>query len=163
MSSYLTWPSSLGMPSFRPELLWSVTTRGFPCCQITNIGESFIPGRRADIGRGGDRAIHDSIRSLIWIRTHGFSKSYNLELDPWENPHTDNPSRRLKYLRIYNSTAGHRADFDLRTPRQHTIYYDYVVVTDVSTDQRPSLLLNLSTLRCFIILSFLILYFFCSD
>ena len=54
------------------------------------------------------RAIHDSIRGSIWIRTHGFSKSYNLELDPWENPHVDNPSRRLKYLRIYNSTAGHR-------------------------------------------------------
>src|SRR5271155_4016801 len=54
------------------------------------------------------RAIHDSIRSSIWIRTHGFSKSYNLELDPWENLHTDNPSRRLKDLRIYNSTAGHR-------------------------------------------------------
>ena len=55
-----------------------------------------------------DRAIHDSIRGSIWIRTHGFSKFYNLELDPWENRHTDNPSRRLKYLRIYNSTAGHR-------------------------------------------------------
>src|SRR5271155_5716795 len=35
------------------------------------------------------RAIHDSIRGSIWIRTHGFSKFYNLELDPWENRHTE--------------------------------------------------------------------------
>src|SRR5271155_1039369 len=61
------------------------------------------------------RDIHDSIRGSIWIRTHGFSKSYNLELDPWENPHTDNPSRWLKYLRIYNSTAGHRYSCPVRT------------------------------------------------